>query len=1140
MIKQIGLKSLFTLMLSWAILFIPSEVLSQDFIWNKSIGSTGKDRSKSIAEDSKGNVIISGSFSGTVDFDPSGTHSGGIDIVTANSGKFNGYLASYKKDGSFNWVRAFTGNGSLEMSNLAIDANDNIVIVGGYNTGATINFDPLNFQPTAVAGSTGSSYNIFVAKYNSSGAFQWLNAIGQNNQQDAALDVKIDLLDNIFVTGYFTGTANFNPRSTNNMTITSSGKGFYIVKYNTNGIGKSIINNSNAGYNNQGRGLAIDQIGRVYAVGVIKNEMVIHRYDNKLDNLLLSIEADAGSGADLAYSIALDPSYNIYVGGSYTGNIEFYKPNNFTSNTHLNSTGSYRSGFLVKYNSSGIVQWFQNIGNPGNHDLVTSISINSSNQLYAVGLISSSSVDFNNNNSIQYLVSTSGGYDSYLYKFTDQGGFDWVNKIGGSGHDITERVKIESSENLFISGYYASSNVDFDPGAGTSLSSSNGNYDIFLTKFSPCQFKITSHPTNVLGLTITPGTTAPTATFSVSHTGSGLFYQWQRRDGFNTFSDIPGANSSTYTTAPVTHSLDRNEYRVKIYNSSGCYIFSEPALLTIDCGFNTLQTLWSMDNVGDPMAHDWFGVSTAMDNNFIVIGSCEEQEDENNTNRITDPNNTNFGGPGAAYVYARTSNGKGVFFQKLTSGNDRDAWDFFGVDVDISGDFIVVGALKEDAQGINAGAAYVYYKCPTCNQFSFQQRITAPMASYSAGIDTSFGSSVSISGNKLIIGAPGFGTGGKVFTYLLDPSTNTFVNNGVIESPIIEPAANFGAAVSISDNDLLIGEPNKSENGISNVGEAHFYQFNSSSWVHKNTFELTNHSGAISPRADAVFGSSVDVNGKWAIVGAPLDEGIPASPKAGSVQIFEKEPVSGWQHVKYLQSQYRTIYAAGGGYHFGKSVAINSKYAVIGKVRDHLDAHNLNIWNATGSVEIYQTNANNTFPFYQKLQGAPRYYAQGLGWSVSVHNEFIAAGGVGAKRAHYNTNENGYVALYEGCEGGGIVPIAADPRGQQNLSESSSIPQGIFQGNVSSNTEIWKDNNKIILGPNPTSSKIRVEFVGRAKSNCTIYVYDMDGSEVISSVIVKQGDRYSDIDLSLKSTGLYYVKIIDNKGEFGTYKIIKQ
>ncbi len=106
-----------------------------DYHWGNAIGSTDLDRWIGIDADSDGNVIASGFFEGTVDFDPgSGVHN-----ITSDG--FDFFLSKFNPDGSFNWVYTFGGSGSEFNTDMCMDNNGAIYTTGRFSS-TNLDLDP--------------------------------------------------------------------------------------------------------------------------------------------------------------------------------------------------------------------------------------------------------------------------------------------------------------------------------------------------------------------------------------------------------------------------------------------------------------------------------------------------------------------------------------------------------------------------------------------------------------------------------------------------------------------------------------------------------------------------------------------------------------------------------------------------------------------------------------------------------------------------------------------------------------------------------------------------------------------------------------------------------------------------------------
>jgi len=144
---------------------------SPDWLWAKAMGGDGDDRSTSIAIDVSGNVCTTGSFSGTVDFDP------GAGVFNLTSvGLTDIFISKLDGSGKFVWAKAMGGIDVDEGSSIAIDASGNIYTTGYFV--ATVDFDPgMGIFYIASAGNS----DIFVSKLDSSGNFVivWDNSFQQ-------------------------------------------------------------------------------------------------------------------------------------------------------------------------------------------------------------------------------------------------------------------------------------------------------------------------------------------------------------------------------------------------------------------------------------------------------------------------------------------------------------------------------------------------------------------------------------------------------------------------------------------------------------------------------------------------------------------------------------------------------------------------------------------------------------------------------------------------------------------------------------------------------------------------------------------------------------------------------------------------
>jgi len=185
------------------------------FEWVKTWGGTGNEilgGSSSVGLDGTGSVYVLGSFSGTVDFDPSA----GTAFATS-SGSGDAFVSKFDPDGTFEWVKTWGGTGSDGARGVFFDDESNIYMIGSFAD--TVDFDP--GVETVFATSSGSA-DASLSKFDSGGTFEWVKTWGGTGNEF----VENGLVDgdSIYVFGSFSNTVDFDP-SASTALATSSGAG---------------------------------------------------------------------------------------------------------------------------------------------------------------------------------------------------------------------------------------------------------------------------------------------------------------------------------------------------------------------------------------------------------------------------------------------------------------------------------------------------------------------------------------------------------------------------------------------------------------------------------------------------------------------------------------------------------------------------------------------------------------------------------------------------------------------------------------------------------------------------------------------------------------------------------------------------
>jgi hypothetical protein len=192
-----------------------------------------------IAVDSdSGRVYIVGYFGGTADFDPSGVE----DLITAvGTQNADGFLTELNLDGSYVDTKTFVNDSSLLITYVAVSSNGDVFLSGNFFAPS----DPIDFNPGVgedLHVSALNSSDAFLTKFNADGSYGWTKIFGGGNGDDGeyyrtAESIAFDENDNIYISGFFSGTFDIDPSNTEELHTAGVGNGYniFFAKIDTNG-----------------------------------------------------------------------------------------------------------------------------------------------------------------------------------------------------------------------------------------------------------------------------------------------------------------------------------------------------------------------------------------------------------------------------------------------------------------------------------------------------------------------------------------------------------------------------------------------------------------------------------------------------------------------------------------------------------------------------------------------------------------------------------------------------------------------------------------------------------------------------------------------------------------------------------------
>ena len=561
-----------------------------------SIGSPNPDDGKDIAIDGLGNTYLTGAFQGTADFDP-GTGTANL----TSAGLNDGYIVKYNSSGQYQWAFNLGSGNICNGTALAVDNSGNVYAAGFFD--GTIDFDPGGGTSnlTAIGGD-----DAYVAKYNSAGQYQWAFNLG-NTGDDAVTSLAVTKTGDLFVSGYFSGTADFDPSAVAvNLTSNGSDDGF-LAKYSALGNYQWAFNlGSTAG--DDVYTIAVDTLDNVYASGsfvytvdfdpsaAIANLVWTQPYGE----IFIAKYSPTGAyswafkvgGVNEAScnSIAVSDSGNVFATGHFRGTADF---DGAAGVANLTATGTLEDIFVAKYDSSGQYKWAINVGNTAT-DKAFSIVINKAEESYVTGLFQST-VDFDPGAAIASL--TAQGNDIFIANYNATGNLKGAFKIGGLNADQGQAMVVDKQNNVYATGFFQGI-ADFNPGLVTNNIYAVGVSDAFLFKVPKALLK----PSVVKNVSC-KGDSTGSAIAGIWGGTSPFLYNWSSGETTAmaielanatytiTVTDASGCTSSQLVS--ITEPFSAFSYSVTVQNVSACTVSDGSANIKLSGGNTPYSYSWS-------------------------------------------------------------------------------------------------------------------------------------------------------------------------------------------------------------------------------------------------------------------------------------------------------------------------------------------------------------------------------------------------------------------------------------------------------------------------------------------------------------------------------------------------------------------
>ena len=331
----------------------------------------------------------------------------------------------------------------------------------------------------------------------------WATGLNSSNSEISE-EMIMDNNGNIYVTGGFTGTLDFDPSSaTYNLTSnTSTHSDAFLAKYDSN---SNILWATSFGgnLNDKGYRVQFDVYGNIVIGGTFFNTVDFDP-SSSVYNL-----TSAGSGdiffsrfntsggfinafrlggrnttfnIDNVYNFRIDFNNRIYATGSFSDTMDF-DPG---SGTAIQNALSSSSLWVGKYSITGTHYWsFAVIGSSTSANVAGyDIELDGIGNFYLTGSLNST-FDFNPSSGTNNFTSN-GGLDLFLAKYDTSGNYVWCYSAGGSSStspDLGQSLQIDNNGDIYLTGNIGN-NVDFDFTSGTSILTLKGVVDGYIAKFN--------------------------------------------------------------------------------------------------------------------------------------------------------------------------------------------------------------------------------------------------------------------------------------------------------------------------------------------------------------------------------------------------------------------------------------------------------------------------------------------------------------------------------------------------------------------------------------------------------------------------------------------------------------------------------
>jgi len=397
---------------------------------------------------------------------------------------FSQTLLSQVAAPAYKWSKGIGGFFSDVGSSITVDSNGNVITAGVFSE--LVNFNPGGANPAVEYGQYGDA---FVSKHDSLGNLIWVQQIGGEGQ-DGATGAVTDESDNIYITGYFEGTADLDPGVGTSFATSINGKDIFITKLNSNGDFIWSKHLKGGGDYSRAERVIINPLGLgIYITGSFSDTLDFDP-NNGVTNLITEPFVTTGflarysqdgdllwakqfNGVDFGMGVSGGIGGNIFLTGIFSDTARF----EFGASTITLVSNGQSDIFIAKFKGDGELLFAKSLGS-ANTDWGFSITNDFDGNVLVTGMFSGS-IDFDPGAGEEIIEAQ--GWDVYVLKLNDAGEFLWAKSFGGQQFEWGNAVVTDKEGSIYTTGFF-NDTTDFDPGPGVFELAAGAYNEIFIQK----------------------------------------------------------------------------------------------------------------------------------------------------------------------------------------------------------------------------------------------------------------------------------------------------------------------------------------------------------------------------------------------------------------------------------------------------------------------------------------------------------------------------------------------------------------------------------------------------------------------------------------------------------------------------------